>query len=358
MTLLSCSWKGFFGRAFLYKCLDRFTAWHVYLCRSIWTPEVPVYPGVKIAQSFNHSKFQSEQLALALLDYGLFSEDYMKDFVPIAGSFPAGLKLLTDFWTSAASLGFDEVIRRLVVLGFPMATYMATLRTAATSGQLRVVETLLDHGAKLRVEDDPFESSLSQFFRSSSSPLIGCISRRSLYYEDKAQHQIAKLLIENGADVNFSYQCGDLKCHSTWDRYDEDNSNPWKAARQLQSLIDKSADVNFPTLCGGTPLTIAARGCDFRIVKLILQHSNDLNIPDESGRTLVHYAVEREDAFELLELLRDRDSDLEIRDENGYTPLLLAVRWNNMTAAKQLVSLGQICLQRAHRARALQPRRF
>lgn len=123
------------------------------------------------------------------------------------------------------------------------------------------------------------------------SPLLcsaGSIVPRASWGEvskREAQTTIAKLLIENGADVNYIRHT-----QPNWDYIHTPltaaiNSENFKVAK---ILIANGADTNLMTPTGETPLTVAVRQ-DFwyakNYVKLLVENGADVNLPNRYGHT-------------------------------------------------------------------------
>jgi ankyrin repeat protein len=89
-------------------------------------------------------------------------------------------------------------------------------------------------------------------------------------------------------------------------------------------------DPELTDIHGRTPLSLAAEGGYFEVVKLLAKRGNGINTPDNHGRTALSYAVKAHSneqghikATQLL--LKRKEIDPDLKDEKGRTPLSYAV---------------------------------
>ena len=88
-----------------------------------------------------------------------------------------------------------------------------------------------------------------------------------------------------------------------------------------------------------TPLMEASSGGYIDIVKLLLEHTADVNSQSQAGNTALIYACcgGYEDVVE--ELL-NHGADIEAHNENGHTPLMEAASGGHVNVAKMLLERG------------------
>lgn len=104
-------------------------------------------------------------------------------------------------------------------------------------------------------------------------------------------------------------------------------------------LIDRGADVNVADIKGLTPLTAAAGKGDFEMFEFLLAEGADPNIPDRNGRTTLLAAAESGNV-EIVNALLAKGPDPNYADATGHTPLLLAIKEGNTEAAMVLLANG------------------
>ena len=126
-------------------------------------------------------------------------------------------------------------------------------------------------------------------------------------------YKVAKLLLDNGADVNVKnshgatvlHYCSDIKC--------------------IEFFLKYGADVNI-----GSPLYNAACGADSDLVKFYIANGADVNARDSKGRSPLFCCRDREKA----EFLIKNGADVNVRDINGETSLF---GYNNDDSAIELM---------------------
>ena len=78
--------------------------------------------------------------------------------------------------------------------------------------------------------------------------------------------------------------------------------------------------INFKTIRGRTPLMIAIILKRINIVKMLLEAGANLNVQDNDGLTVLHYAVMNDDNLELIKLLLSYSPNRCLKDKRGLTP--------------------------------------
>lgn len=136
--------------------------------------------------------------------------------------------------------------------------------------------------------------------------------------------KIAKLLLENGSDVNNVDNDGVSSLY---------RAIQYEGFKMVKMLLEKGAKVNIRDNVGRTPVYHAAfydnKTAD--ITKILLKYGADPNIPDVEGNTPLHVVVgDNHGVLEIVKALLAGGADFNARDRRGRTLLDLA----NMTAKR------------------------
>jgi TonB family protein len=126
--------------------------------------------------------------------------------------------------------------------------------------------------------------------------------------------QVVKILVENGADVDF---------------VDKFGNTPLMIASQkgyvdlAEYLIEYNADVNAKTLIGYTPLLYALEFGQPEIAEILIENGADVQVIDKYNRsTLIHAATRG--YSELVETLVDMGVDLDTKNEKEESAAVIA----------------------------------
>lgn len=200
-------------------------------------------------------------------------------------------------------------------------------------GNQQVVEQALRDGASLNIK------ARSGNYKGCSGLMLAIIW---------GSYQIAQLLIEQGANVNFTRP--DLQGNFHPGR---GQTALWWAANQghlplAEMLIQYGALVDTPDHYGGTPLSTAASAGHLEMVRYLVDQGADIharltNIRQVSGqpdgRKAFHLAV-RYGHLPVVEYLIEAGNDPDERGGSGYTSLMLAVQNNSYKLADLLIQRG------------------
>lgn len=111
----------------------------------------------------------------------------------------------------------------------------------------------------------------------------------------------------------------------------------------VKILIGKGLEINKPDKYGYTPLMNASREGEIESVKLLLKANADINFKGRTNGTALIYACHNQVSNILIKLLLDNGANPNIVSKMiGYpeTPLLSAIRSNNISLVKLLLSYG------------------
>ena len=154
------------------------------------------------------------------------------------------------------------------------------------------------------------------------------------------QRKIVQKLVSKGCDLFARDQQGNTALHIACRKGSE------KLVKDIVgSLTDNPTKrkelFNVRNCEGLTCLHLAAQGKHYEIMGYLFARGADVNVGDaKSGRTILHYAVERKDVETVVVLLTHPSIDVDCETYKGETPLLLAYWRNYQDIVKRLKANG------------------
>lgn len=96
----------------------------------------------------------------------------------------------------------------------------------------------------------------------------------------------------------------------------------------INILLAEDADIDTVNQQGNTPLMVAAKIGNMRILNILLSHNPDVNKQNKDGATALMIAAES-GQYHVVEKLREHGAKLSIRDKDGNTALTLASKFGH-----------------------------
>jgi ankyrin repeat protein len=218
------------------------------------------------------------------------------------------------------------------------------LMFAAQSGDVRMIQMLLDVGASLNARDNKGQTALTYaaLGYSSRSDVIRFLVSAGLKVDDEnddgqtalmlaAQRYAAEAvsqLLKAGADSSVNKKD---KVGRTALMYAVSEAiYPYLLPEAVTSLIGAGADVNEADESGQTVLMFALRGRSLQSIKRLLEGGARVNAQDKQGLTALMHAIEcsvcgsENEMAEEVRVLLEGGADVRIKDNQGRTALMLA----------------------------------
>ena len=215
--------------------------------------------------------------------------------------------------------------RRLGFCGLVVGVFFLLVADLVASGSdLRLVDAVENKQSK-----DVIDSLLTRDVDVNAAQLDGTTALHWVVHRDDLE--MAKLLIEAGANVNVSNDYGVtpflLACT---------NGNP----DMVHGLLRAGADPNATRETGESAIMTASRTGNLKAVKALLAYEPDLNRQENRrGQTALMWAIEQGHP-QVAKLLIERGADVNARSKNGFTPLLFAAQQNDLDSVQVLLAAG------------------
>ena len=136
--------------------------------------------------------------------------------------------------------------------------------------------------------------------------------------------------LQNGTDINAEGNKGLTPLHYAA------RGNYTEVAKLL---IDSGADVNKKCI-DWTPLHTGALNGNAETVKMLLDNGADVNAKDKHGRTPLYLAIDRMFRKKLVHLLLENGANINTKNEDGHTPLYTTIFWDSIEGTRFLIDNG------------------
>ncbi|EGV00120.1 ankyrin repeat-containing protein [Mycoplasmopsis columbina SF7] len=224
------------------------------------------------------------------------------------------------------------------------------LHIAAEKGMQECVELLCEKGAKVNVKD-----------LNGNTPLNLVVSRYGVFSEKDNYDKVAKILINNEANINEKNDYGEsplefalkylsnstllavLKGDSSLSIFD---LIKMKNYQELTKFLKQGVDVNIfsdqdDNTFGISPLSYAINFFDYESAKILIENGADVNLTNSKGENCLSNIFRRENAMnftfdtvenkyleKILVILHENNFNFDaVLDEDGSTPLISACKF-------------------------------
>ncbi|PRM96231.1 ankyrin repeat domain-containing protein [Aliarcobacter cryaerophilus] len=231
------------------------------------------------------------------------------------------------------------------------------LHWASGNNHIELVKVLIK--AKANLNEKATYSNDEEGF-SAITPLYASITQNNW--------EIAKLLIETGADVNLGIETGNrytplllisseeetnidifnmlIKAGTDINAIDKYLFTPLHCAsirnhiELVKVLIKAGADINAKDEDSWTPLHYAVKNNHIEIANLLIEAGADVNIASDTGdklTPLLLISAQIDPSIDIFNMLIKAGSDINVKDKNSWTPLHWASRNNHIELVKVLI---------------------
>jgi len=188
--------------------------------------------------------------------------------------------------------------------------------------------------------------------------------RTPLHWASEWGHvDVARMLVERGADVSAQAQDGRTPLHWAleWGHVDvarmlvergadvsaqkKDGTTPlhWASLSGhvdvARMLVERGADVSAQAQDGRTPLHWASLSGHVDVARMLVERGADVSAQAQDGRTPLHWAS-LSGHVDVARMLVERGADVSAQAQDGRTPLHWASRWGHVDVARMLVECG------------------
>ncbi|GKT61429.1 ankyrin repeat domain-containing protein 52 [Colletotrichum tofieldiae] len=144
---------------------------------------------------------------------------------------------------------------------------------------------------------------------------------------EKGNQEIARMLLEVGADVNLRGHRGRTPlCGASMNGHLE----------LVKMILQHEGRLTIGSISGWTPLNAASQSGHLEVVKLLLDKGADITVATKDGRTPL-YAASFKGHLEVVKLLLDKGADITVANEGGWTPLYAASTNGHLEVVKLLL---------------------
>lgn len=191
--------------------------------------------------------------------------------------------------------GFELVVEvkaeNMVMGGMMIAVeYSSALSRSVADEDVEAVRDLLIRGAKVNDKEDSY---------SKITPLFVAVETGNI--------EIIQLLLDHGAKVN----ARDAEKQTPIMRLEEDAT-----PELVELLVRYGAKIDVADKSGNTPLILAAAQAKVEVVKALIDSGADVRAKNKAGRTALMNAAEKDD-LEAVRLLLESGSEVNARDDEG-----------------------------------------
>lgn len=222
--------------------------------------------------------------------------------------------------------GYTQRVRYLLSHGAnpnqPSKNGYLALSEAARRGNNEIAKLLINGGADVNALEDR---------KYGETALMAASHGMYAGVKPADQTEIAELLVKKGAEIDKKDRSGNTAALKSVSR----NYN----LGALKLLIEAGADLEAKDQYGNTALMLAVQNNNIEALRLLIKGRANVNVKSNYGSPLLHTAVS-EDKRQIVRMLLDAGADVDSRGEYGGTALMTTVTKNNLAMAEILLEAG------------------
>jgi ankyrin repeat protein len=266
-----------------------------------------------------------------------------------------GANVTPDIFISIVGIGNNKIVTLLldsrdIDINLPEKNSGDTaLISAIRSGHMDVVTLLRNRGARANLVNRHNQTALMIATKTGNHNIMAVLLASAGIILDTQEinsgdtalistarsgnTKIAMLLLEKGADVNLIN-----RDHKTALMIAADAGND-----NIAALLLSTTDIDFNikrSICGSTPLMLAARLGKLQILRLLLKKGADVDLTNLAGETALMIAVKAGQKNTVKLLLSAADVALDTKDYLGKTALMCAIEMRHVEMVRLLLRKG------------------
>jgi len=266
---------------------------------------------------------------------------------------------------AAVEKGYLKIVEELLKYGIDVnvlhkSTYgqgYMPLHVATKNKQEEVAKLLISYGADVNAQDETGKTPIFYATENADFKITKLLLTNKANVKDNPEllniavlneyREIVEVLLEHGADVNRSDECGRIALHFTVSGKDREffgyhvSKDPDINVKGeiAKLLLCCGANVNAQTKNGITTLHAATQKGYVKVIEALLEHNADVNSTIKSDITPLHIAAQK-GRTEIVQILLKFGASIDSKSKYGRTALHVASHKGHLEIVKGLLKVG------------------